>query len=258
MSILDAIFGLDGRVAVVTGAARGLGRVFSSALADAGAHVVLIDIDAQGMEETAALVEAAGRRAYRFAADVSDELQVVETFRRIMDMTGQVDILVNNAGISEAFKGLVHDYPADAWRRMIAVNLDSVFLCSREALRTMHLNRAGKIINIASMWGMVGAAFASAPGYAATKGAVINLTREMAIEYAPHNIQINAICPGFHATGFGASGHPDFLRRMENATPAGRVAAPSELQGTLLYLASSASDFMCGSAIVVDGGFLAQ
>jgi NAD(P)-dependent dehydrogenase (short-subunit alcohol dehydrogenase family) len=258
VSVLDRVFSLNGQVAVVTGSARGLGRVFACALAGAGADIALIDLDAAGMEETAALVRSTGRRAYPFTADVSDEAQVAAAFAGIDAAAGRLDILVNNAGIGEAHRGMVHEYPAQAWRRMIDVNLNSVFYCSREALKRMHARRKGKIINIASMWGLVGAAFVSAPGYAASKGAVVDLTREMALEYAPLNIQINAICPGFHRTGLGNSGSPEFIRLMERHTPAARVADPAELQGTIIHLASSASDFMCGSLVVVDGGFLAQ
>ena len=258
MTILTQIFSMQSQVAVVTGAAGGLGRIFSYALAEAGADVVLIDTNAQGLEETAAHIRSTGRKAYPYTADVSVEEQVVAVFAQIQESIGHPDILVNNAGIAEAYQGMVHEYPSKEWRRMIDVNLNSVFYCSREALKGMHSKGKGKIINIASMWGIVGAGLISAPGYTATKGAVVNLTREMALEYAPHNIQINAICPGFHLTGFGGSGEPEFMRLMESSTPAGRVAEPSELQGTVIYLASSASDFMCGAAIVVDGGFLAQ
>lgn len=167
-------------------------------------------------------------------------------------------------------------HTSSAFERVMAVNVTSIFLGMRHvlpimiaqrygrivnvssALKGMHARRKGKIINISSIWGLVGAAFVTAPGYATTKGAVVNLTREMAVEYGSHNIQINAICPGFHRTGLGNSNDPEFIRLMKSHTPAGRVAEPSELQGTVIYLASSASDFTCGSVIVVDGGFLAQ
>jgi NAD(P)-dependent dehydrogenase (short-subunit alcohol dehydrogenase family) len=258
MGTLDQIFGLQDKVAVVTGAAHGFGRIFSYALAEAGAEVVVIDVNAEGLEETAAHIRSIGREAHPYTADVSVEEQVVDVFAQIQESIGRTDILVNNAGISDGYVGVFHEYPSEQWRRIIDVNLNGVFLCSREALKGMHARGKGKIINIASMWGFVGAGLISIPGYAATKGAVINLTRQMALEYAPQNIQINAICPGFHRTGFGGSDTPEFMDLMASTTPAGRVAEPSELQGTLIYLASSASDFMCGSAIVVDGGFLAR
>lgn len=257
MPLLNDIFGLANQVAVVTGAASGFGRIFSYALAEAGADIVLIDVNAERMEETAAHVRSLGRQTYSFTADVSDEGQVAAVFAEIQKKVDQVDILVNNAGIGGNFRGMIHEHPTKEWHRMIDVNLNSVFYCSREALKGMHSRRKGKIINISSIWGLVGGGFLNAGGYATTKGAIINLTREMALEYAPHNIQINAICPGFHRTGL-AGNDPELFRLMESHTPAGRIAEPNELQGTIIYLASSASDFMSGSIIPVDGGFVAQ
>jgi NAD(P)-dependent dehydrogenase (short-subunit alcohol dehydrogenase family) len=242
----------------VTGAASGLGRVFAHALSGAGADVMLIDINLPGLEETAAHVRAKGQVACTHVADVADEAQVAAAFEAIHQSAGRVDILVNNAGIGERFRGMLHEYPSSDWHRMVEVNLNSVFFCSRAALQIMLPSKKGKIINIASMWGLVGAGIVNAAGYAATKGAVVNLTREMAVEYAPHGIQINAICPGFHRTSLTNFDDPERLKRMTSHTPAGRVAAAEELQGSIVYLASSASDYMCGSILVVDGGFLAK
>jgi len=257
-SLLANLFSLDGKTAVVTGAASGFGRVFAHALSGAGADVVLIDINLRGLEETAAQVRAKGRIAYTQVADVSDEAQVAAAFEDIQRSIGRIDILVNNAGIGEKFRGMVHEYPSSDWRRMVDVNLNSVFFCSRATLQIMLPSKKGKIINIASMWGLVGAGILNAAGYAATKGAVVNLTREMALEYAPHGIQINAICPGFHRTSLTNFDDPERLKLMTSHTPAGRIAAAEELQGSIVYLASSASDYMCGSILVVDGGFLAK
>ncbi|WP_176593244.1 MULTISPECIES: SDR family NAD(P)-dependent oxidoreductase [Sphingobium] len=257
MSLLNDIFGLTHQVAVVTGAGSGLGRISSYALAEAGADVVLVDINPTGMEETAAHVRSLGRQAHSFTADVADEGQVAAIFAEMERTVGPIDILVNNAGIGEPFRGMIHEYPTEDWQRMLNINLNSVFYCSREVLKGMHSRRKGKIINISSIWGLVGGGFLNAGGYTTTKGAVVNLTREMALEYASHNVQINVICPGFHRTGLGTN-DPHFVRLMESHTPAGRIAEPSELQGTILYLASSASDFMNGSIIAVDGGFVAQ
>lgn len=243
---------------MVTGAGSGLGRIFSRALADAGADIILIDINPAGMEETATQVRSLDRKAYTYTVDVSNEQQVSTAFAEIDLMIGPIDILVNNAGIGDRFSGMIHEYPSLEWRHIIDVNLNSVFYCSRAALKGMHDRLRGKIINIASIWGLVGGGFLNAGGYAATKGAVVNLTREMALQYAPHNIQINAICPGFHHSSLGHSEIPELIALMEQHTPAARISEASELQGTIVYLASSASNFMCGSIIAVDGGFLAQ
>ncbi|WP_176599066.1 MULTISPECIES: SDR family NAD(P)-dependent oxidoreductase [Sphingobium] len=258
MPVLEDVFSLADQVAVVTGAAGGLGRVFAYALAGAGTDVALFDINARGLNETAEHVRSLGRNAYTYTVDVADEIQVVAAFAELEKTVEHIDILVNNAGVGQAYQGMIHEYPSSEWHRLIDVNLNSVFYCSREALKQMVARRKGKIINISSIWGLVGGGFVAAAGYATTKGAVVNLTREMALEYAPYGIQINAICPGFHRTGLGNFDDPEFARLMTSHTPAGRIADADELRGTVIYLASSASSFMCGSIVAVDGGFLAQ
>ncbi|KRB78889.1 hypothetical protein ASE00_21175 [Sphingomonas sp. Root710] len=258
MTLVNDIFSLKGRTAVVTGAASGLGREFAYALASAGADVALIDINADGLNETAQRIRGVGRLAFPYTADVSDEAQVAATFQDLLMTVGRLDILINNAGVADLSQRKIHEYSATDWRRMIDINLNSVFYCSREALKLMNSQKSGKIINIASIWGLVGGGFITAAAYTTTKGAVVNLTREMALEYAPHGIQINAICPGFHRTALGDFDDPDLAKLIISHTPASRIACAEELRGTIIYLASSASDFMCGSIIVVDGGFLAQ
>ncbi|AEG50942.1 3-oxoacyl-(acyl-carrier-protein) reductase [Sphingobium chlorophenolicum L-1] len=261
MAILDDIFSLKGKAAVVTGAASGFGRAFAVAMAEAGADLALIDTNPQGLKQTVELVRERGRVAHIHVADVSDEAAICAAFKGIDESFGRIDILVNNAGIGERFRGKIHEYPSADWKRIVDVNLNGVFYCSREALRRMYAQQSGKIINLASIWGMVGGGFLNAGGYATTKGGVVNLTREMALEYAPHNIQINAICPGFHRTSIMDFGDPQsqgIVELMKAHTPAGRLAGAEELRGTLLYLASSASNFMSGSIIAVDGGFLAR
>lgn len=261
MNILQSIFSLDGRTAVVTGAASGFGRVFAMALAGAGAKLVLLDVDERGLEQTVKQVQALGSEVHSFITDVSDEASVEAAFDNIDKLNEPVDILVNNAGIGEVFRGMIHDYPSDEWHRILSINLNGVFYCSRQALKRMIMRKTGKIINIASIWGMVGGGFVRAGGYATAKGAVVNLTREMALQYAPHGIQVNAICPGFHITSIMDFNDPEsaeVVELMKAHTPAGRLANAEELRGTLLYLASSASSFMSGSILAVDGGFLAQ
>lgn len=261
MTFFDGLFSLENQTAVVTGAANGFGRLFAEGLANAGANVVLMDINEDGLQETAELVRQAGRSAITYTVDVSDERQVEDAFSDARTRAESIDILINNAGIGELSRVMMHEYPSDDWHRMIAVNLNNVFYCSRAALKIMFPNKRGKIVNMASIWGLTGGGFVKAGGYAATKGAVVNLTREMAIQYAPHNIQINAICPGFHKTSIMNFDDPSMKQvvdMMKQHTPAGRIADARELLGTLIYLASPASNFMSGSLIVADGGFLAQ
>ncbi len=261
MTILEEVFSLAGKVAIVTGAASGFGRVFANAMAAAGADLALLDINELGLEETADQVHALGRKVHIGICDVSDEGAVKDAFDSIEKAMGNLDILVNNAGIGGGFRGLIHEHPTNEWQRMIDVNLNSVFYCSREALARMHAQKSGKIINLASIWGLVGGAFVNVAAYSASKGGVINLTREMALQYAQHGVQINAICPGFHVTSIMDFDDPDaapFIQQLKDHTPAGRLASAEELKGTLIYLASSASNFMSGSIIAVDGGYLAQ
>lgn len=261
MTIFENIFSLNGKRAVVTGAASGFGQVFANALAAAGADLALLDINKIGLEDTADQVRSLGRNVHTCICDVSDEDSVGKAFQSIERALGNVDILVNNAGIGEVFRGMIHEFPTSEWQRIIDINLNSVFYCSREVLGKMYAQGSGKIINIASIWGMVGGGFVNAGGYATSKGGVVNLTREMALQYAPHGIQVNAICPGFHVTSIMDFEDPEsaaLIQQMKDHTPAGRLASADELKGTLIYLASSASNFMSGSIIAVDGGFLAQ
>jgi NAD(P)-dependent dehydrogenase (short-subunit alcohol dehydrogenase family) len=258
MTLLDRIFSLTGQTAVVTGSASGLGRSFAYALAEAGADLVLIDINADGLRQSSDHITAMGRRAFAYTVDVSDEAQVAAAFEKINAAVGPIDILVNNAGIGDTTPSKIHEYSTKDWQKIISINLNSVFYCSREALKVMFARKRGKIINIASIWGLVGGGFITASGYATSKGAVVNLTREMALQYASHGVQINAICPGFHRTNLGDFDDQDFANLIISHTPAGRIAEADELQGTIIYLASSASNYMSGSIITVDGGFVAQ
>jgi len=168
-------------------------------------------------------------------------------------------VLFNNAGIADPEPFLLHDYPTDQWRRVLAVDLEGVFLCAREALKIMVPRRRGKVVNTASMWGLSGSSsLFPAPAYTAAKGAVVNLTRELGLQYAPHNIQVNALCPGFFRSNLGGYDNPEVLQAMIDFTPMGRVADTAEIKGPALFLASAASDFMTGQTLVVDGGCLAK
>jgi NAD(P)-dependent dehydrogenase (short-subunit alcohol dehydrogenase family) len=153
----------------------------------------------------------------------------------------------------------LHDYATANWNRVVGVNLNGVFNTNRAALRQMVTQGSGKIINTASMWGLAGSSSVfPLPAYNATKGAVVNLTRELGLQYATQNIQINAICPGFFHTGLGPFDDPEFMAAITSFTPMGRVANAAEIKGTALYLASSASNFVTGTALIIDGGCMAK
>lgn len=259
MSLIE-IFDLSGKVAVVTGAGGGLGRVFSEAMGEAGADVVCADIDEEAAAQTAAAVTALGRRALSVRCDVARQEDVKVMVERTLAFGGRLDILFNNAGISHV-PTLLHEMESAEWDRVMAINLNGVYYCAREALKVMVGQGSGKLINIASIWGMTGSArIKPLPAYTATKGAVVNLTRELGLEYAPLGINVNGICPGFFATGMGngAFSNPGFVSAVSAVTALGRVGQPSEMKGAAVFLASAASDYMCGHMLVIDGGALAH
>jgi NAD(P)-dependent dehydrogenase (short-subunit alcohol dehydrogenase family) len=256
---LPALVSLEGKIALVTGAGGGLGRQFSEMAAEAGADVACADIDEEAAEQSAAAVAAQGRRGLGLRCDVTAESEVEAMVRRAVEEFGRLDILFNNAGIADPAPFLLHEYPTENWRRVLSVDLDGVFFCAREALRVMVPRRSGKVINIASMWGLAGSSsLFPAPAYNAAKGAVVNLTRELGLEYATRGIQVNALCPGFYRTKLGAYDDPDFLAAVTGFTPMGRVAEAREIRGPALFLASPASDYMTGQTLVVDGGCMAK
>lgn len=255
------MFDLTGQVAVITGAGNGLGHQFAEAMAEAGADVVCADIDMVRNEATAARVEALGRKALSIRCDVTREADVAALFQSAEQVFGRVDIAFANAGIADLAPQPLHDYPTDNWNAVLAVNLQGVFYTDREALKIMVRQQRGKLINVASMWGLAGASsVAPIPAYNAAKGAVVNLTRELALEYATQNIQVNAICPGFFRTRLadGKYDDPEFVAAVTAFTPMGRVADASEIKGTALYLASGASSFTTGLMLVTDGGCMAK
>lgn len=255
------MFDLTGKVAVITGAGNGLGFQFAEAMAEAGADVVCGDIDMENDERTAEHVRRIGRKALVVKCDVTREAEVAALFQAADKAFGGVDIAFANAGIADPAPQPLHDYPSDNWHAVLAVNLTGVFYTDREALKIMSRQRRGKLINVASMWGLAGASSVlPLPAYNATKGAVVNLTRELALEYAAQNIQVNALCPGFFHTRIadGAYDNPDFVATINAFTPMGRMAEASEIKGSALYLASAASSYTTGLMLVTDGGCMAK
>ncbi len=255
------MFDLTGQVAVITGAGSGLGFQFAEAMAEAGARVVCADIVAESAEKTAAHVTQMGGEALAVRCDVTREDEVAGLFAAALETFGTVDIAFANAGIGDPQPLLLHEYPTENWEKVVAINMAGVFYTCREALRIMFPKKRGKIINTASMWGLAGpSSVFPIPAYAATKGAVVNLTRELALQYAPHNIQVNAICPGFFRTRISDGAYDDngFVETVSAFTPMGRVAEAAEIKGTALYLASAASSFTTGLMLVTDGGCMAK
>jgi NAD(P)-dependent dehydrogenase (short-subunit alcohol dehydrogenase family) len=262
MSILD-LFRLDGKVAFVTGAGGGVGRAMAVGLAEAGADVACGDVNAAAAEETAGLVRAAGRRALVVGGDVTSEGDLAASVAAIVAELGGLDITCANAGIGEPRSSLI-DAPLDAWQKIIDVDLTGVFLTARESARVMVPRRRGKIIATASIMGLVGHFDGRPRAYSAAKGGVVNLVRTLAIEMAPHNIQVNAIAPTFLETnivGGLLAGQTEesraFLNRVRERTPIGRLGQPREVAGAVVFLASAAADLVTGITLPVDGGWTA-
>jgi len=247
------MFDLTGRSALVTGSSRGLGRSLALALADAGADLVLHGRDEAALAESAHLLEArSGRRPVTVTFDVTDAAEVERAIGELIAAHGVPDILVNNAGVQR--RAPFAEFPVADWDAVIASNLSSVFYVSRFVAPAMIERGAGKIVNIASVQSML-ARQTIAP-YSASKGGVAQLSRGMAADLARHNIQVNTLSPGYFATEMNSAlvADAEFSAWVEQRTPAQRWGRPEELAGTLLYLASSASDFVSGQNIFVDGG----
>ena len=250
------LFDLSGRTALVTGSSRGLGHAIAEGFAQAGARIVLNGVDVARLARSATALRSKGHDVVEAAFDVTDEAAIQASFARLDDAGVEVDILVNNAGI-QLRKPLV-DFTLDEWNKVINTNLTSAFMVGREAARRMIKRaRGGKVINIGSLTSE--AARATVGPYTTAKGGIKMLTRAMAAEWAEHGIQANAIGPGYMATEMNTAlmENPAFDAWVKGRTPARRWGRPDELAGTAIFLASSASDYVNGQIIFVDGGMLA-
>ncbi|MDX1617339.1 MAG: SDR family oxidoreductase [Balneolaceae bacterium] len=250
-------FILDGKTAIVTGASRGLGKAMATGLAEAGADLVLVARDEAALRDTAGQVHEVGSRALVTPCDVTN----TDRFKRkvidkAIDQLGHIDILVNNAGIIRRAPAAEH--PDSYWDEVIDVNLTSVFRISREVGKIMLEQDRGKIINIASVLSYFGGI--TVPSYAASKGGIAQLTKALANEWAGHNIQVNAVAPGYFETDNTKPLLEDEERRqaITGRIPFGRWGKPEDLKGTVVFLASEASEYVNGHVLVVDGGWMAR
>jgi len=252
-SALDR-FRLDGQVAVITGGARGIGRATAEAFVAAGARAVLADRDLDEAKRAAATIG----NAEAHALDVTSETDVDRFFDDLVARTGRIDILVNNAGASIRKPSL--ELSKAEWDTVIAVNQTAVFLCSRAAARHMLKKRGGAMVNLASIMGFSGGGLYPNISYQASKGAVVNMTRAFAIEWAKDNIRVNAVAPAWVRTGFIAPvlAKPELVTAIEGITPMGRLVEPEEVAAAILFLASPAASMTTGHVLAIDGGYLAR
>lgn len=246
------MFNLDGQVAAVTGGNGGIGRGIALGLAEAGAAVAVLARNPRKNRAVLGELETRGVRALALEVDVADRAQLEPALAEVELRLGPLGILVNNAGIAVARATL--ELCAEDWDRTLETNLSACFLLSRLAAQSMVRRKAGKIINIASEYSRFGSP--AVPAYSASKGGLIQLTRSMAIELAPHNIQVNAIVPGWIETDLTAPVKATPLYdEIIMRTPAGRFGQPAECAGAAIFLASRASDFVTGATVFVDGGY---
>jgi NAD(P)-dependent dehydrogenase (short-subunit alcohol dehydrogenase family) len=249
------LFSLEGKTALITGGSKGLGYEMARTLAAAGADVAITSRHLEEVSEAAARIrEETGRRILGLEADAGNAAQVDTMVERTVAELGQLDILVNNAGVNR--HGFIHEISEQDWNAVLQIDLTGPMLCTRAAARHMMARNSGRIINISSVFGLVG--YIKRSAYCASKGALVNLTRCNAVELAPHRITVNCICPGPFDTPMTQAlvqgpSREDFTRRI----PLGRWGDPKELAGAVLYFASDIAAFTTGSVLAVDGGWTA-
>jgi len=243
---------LDGKTALVTGAARGIGRAIAVELAQEGADLAICDLQEDWLGETAAMVRGLGRQALCLAVDVSDSNRVNETVKQTVDKFGKLDLLVNNAGITK--DGLLVRMSDEDWDAVLSVNLKGAFLFSRAVARPMMKQKSGCIVNIASIIGLIGNA--GQCNYAASKAGVIALTKSTAKELASRNIRVNAVAPGFIESKMTEVLSEDVRNKMLEAIPLRRFGTPADVAKAVLFLASEAASYITGQVLTVSGGMV--
>lgn len=248
------LFDLNNKVAFITGGSSGLGVQFAKALAQFGADIVIVARRKEKLDKVAEEIRSMGRKCLDVKCDVTDEAEVEAAVSEAIKTFGKIDILVNNAGVSTGAP--VQDLSLDDWNKVINTNLTGVFLAAKHVGKHMIEKKYGRIINIASMYGMVGNTVLPASPYHASKGAVVNFTRALAAEWAKYGITVNAVGPGFFESEMTDEvlEQQDFLNYIKMSTPLGRYGKEGELDGVIVYLASDSSSYTTGQTICVDGG----
>lgn len=252
------MFELKGKVALVTGARRGIGKAISLALAKAGAKIVVTDIDEKECQEVVEEIKRADGEAMAKKVDVTNKKEIEEAVKQAVDKFGKLDILVNNAGICP-FKPFL-ELTEEDWDRVLDINLKGYFLCAQTAAKEMIKQNRGRIINIASVaMGQQGIGFPNIVHYVASKGGVVGMTEALAVELAPFGINVNAISPGVIETKMAESvtADPSVKESILKRVPKGRIGQPLDIAHAVVYLASEEADYVTGAVLIVDGGWLA-
>ncbi|SFM27115.1 gluconate 5-dehydrogenase [Paenibacillus sp. 1_12] len=251
------IFKLDGQVALITGGAQGLGMVMAKALAGAGATLAVSSRNRnKALEAAEAIAEYSGHKALGLMADVTDTVQVNAMVQSVIDEFGRIDVLINNAGIN--IRKPIEEFADDEWDKVQNTNLKAPFLCTRAAAKQMKQQRYGRVINVSSMLGSV--ALPERSAYCSSKGGLLQLTKVLALEFAPYNITVNALCPGPMATELNAvvMNNTEVNKFFLDNIALGRWGNPEEIAGAVIYMASGASSFMTGASMFIDGGWTAK
>jgi gluconate 5-dehydrogenase len=257
MRILDR-FRLDGKRLFITGGSRGLGREMALAIADAGADVILTGRDRESLEKTSGDIKELGRNAWLFQADMGDTGQCEDTCKKAISEHGPIDILINNVG-GRRVNIPTEEMPIETWKELIDLNLTSTFICTKiiggEMVRR---GSGGRVINISSINSMVAGRGIAGRHYETAKAAIVQFTRATAVDWAPHDITVNAICPGGFMTAPNikwAKEHPEVIETFKKQIPMGAFGQPEDLGPLAVYLASDASRYMTGATLVIDGGY---
>ncbi len=256
MSVLDR-FRLDGKRMFITGGSRGFGRVIALAAAEAGADIVLNGRDEASLDKTAVEVRALGRKCWTYAADIANPAVCEETCRKVLAEPGGIDILVNNVG-GRNLDVAVESTDLATWQGFIDLNLTHVFLCTKMIGGAMLARGQGRVINIASISGIIANRGIAGRHYETAKAAVIHFTRATAADWAPRGVTVNAICPGLFMTEPNqawANKHPEVIGTFVKSVPMGRTGDPEEIGPLAIYLASPASSYVTGASFVIDGGY---